>query len=67
LQRTRILDETPILTLKCAKHVRSLALWERDGVWEWSGARRHFILWGGSPRPMTVSAVSVKAPVLYRI
>jgi hypothetical protein len=43
------------LTMKFAQHHRSLALWERVGVRERSGARRHFIIRGGSARPMIVS------------
>ena len=42
------------LTMKFAQHVRSLALWERVGVRGRSGARRHFIVRGGSARPMIV-------------
>jgi hypothetical protein len=34
---------------------RPLPLWERVGVRERSGARRPFIVGGGSPRPMIVS------------
>jgi hypothetical protein len=40
-------------TMKFAQHHRSLALWA--GVRERSGARRHFIIRGGSARPMIVS------------
>jgi transposase len=43
-----------VLTMKFAQHHRSLALWERVGVRERSGARRHFIIRGGSTRPMIV-------------
>ncbi len=48
-----------MLTMNFAKHVCSLALRERVGVRERSGARRPFIIWGGSPRPMIVSAKRV--------
>ena len=41
--------------MKFAQRVRSLALRERVGVREGSGARRHFIVRGGSARPMIVS------------
>jgi hypothetical protein len=41
--------------MKFAQHHPSLALWERAGVRERSGARRHFIIRGGSARPMIVS------------
>jgi putative inorganic carbon (HCO3(-)) transporter len=43
-----------VLTMKFAQHHRSLSLWERVGVRERSGARRHFIIRGGSARPMIV-------------
>jgi hypothetical protein len=43
------------VTMKFAQHHRSLALWERVGVRERSEARRHFIIRGGSARPMIVS------------
>ena len=41
--------------MKFAQRVRSLALRERVGVRERSGARRHFIVRGGSARPIIVS------------
>jgi len=44
--------QLPLLTMKFAQRVRSLALRERVGVREGSGASRDFIVWGGSPRPM---------------
>ena len=40
--------------MKFAQRVRSLDLQERVGVREGSGARRHFIVRGGSARPMIV-------------
>ncbi len=43
-----------LLTMNFAEHVCSLALWERVGVREGSGARRHFIIRGGSARSMIV-------------
>jgi hypothetical protein len=49
-----ILPGDAAVTMKFAQHHRSLALWERVGVRKRSGARRHFIIRGGSARPMIV-------------
>ena len=49
--------------MKLAEHVRSLALWERVGVRECSGARRHFIIWGVSARPTVVSRGTIRLAI----
>jgi hypothetical protein len=53
--RCRDLAGDSVFTMKFAQHHRSLALWERVGARERSGARRHFIIRGASARPMIVS------------
>jgi outer membrane protein OmpA-like peptidoglycan-associated protein len=45
--------------MKFAQQVSSLALWERVGVRERSGARRHFIVRGGSAHPSIVRPTGI--------